>query len=67
MDVRAYASSSIVELEFVDIEDAEVRNTEFCIVDSDVIDIGSSVGMRRRMPPANAVIVDGVLVWGGDS
>ena len=65
MDVRAYASSSMVELEFVDIEDAEVRNTEFCIVD--VIDIGSSVGMRRRMPPANAVIVDGVLVWGGDS
>lgn len=65
MDVRAYASSSIVELEFVDIEDAEVRNTEFCIVD--VIDFGSRVGMRRRMPPANAVIVDGVLVWGGDS
>ena len=51
----------------MDIEDAEVRNTEFCIVDSDVIDIGSSVGMRRRMPPANAAIVDGVLVWGGDS
>ena len=51
--------------EFVDIEDAEVRNTEFSIVD--VIDIGCSVGMRRRMPPANAVIVDGVLVWGGDS
>ena len=54
-----------MELEFVYIEDAEVRNTDFCIVD--VIDIGSSVGMRRRMPPANAVIVDGVLVWGGDS
>ena len=49
----------------MDIEDAEERNTEFCIVD--VIDFGSSVGVRRRMPPANAVIVDGVLVWGGDS
>ena len=65
MDVRAYASSSIVELEFVDVEDAEQPKTVFCIVHD--IEFGSSVGMRRRMPPANAVIVDVVLVWGGDS
>ena len=55
-----------MELEFVDIEAAaEQRKTAFCIVD-DVV-FGSSVGMRRRMPPANAVIFGVVLVWGGDS